>query len=64
MLFALSLCRLQLREHRGFVLEQPASASSWQLDEMNQLEPGVYQILLDMCRFGLRAAVGHTKISW
>lgn len=60
MRFAISLCRLQLKEGRGFILEQPRNATSWQLQEMMALleEPEVYKIYLDRCRFELRAARG------
>ena len=58
--FAVSLAELQVREGRGFILEQPAPATSWIRPKVRKLleNPEVYTVRADMCRFGLRAQCG------
>lgn len=58
--FCVSLAQLQIQEGRGFILEQPKTATSWGLDRVQALldQPGVHQVELDMCQFGLRAQSG------
>ena len=47
----------QLKEGRIFLHEHPASASSRRLGKMQKLmrKPGVYEVVVDQCMFGLRA---------
>ena len=58
--FSVSLAEMQINEGRGFILEQPAPATSWQRPKTRRLlqRPEVHRIRLDMCRFGLRAKCG------
>ena len=60
MRFCISLCKLQQKQGRGFILEQPRDATSWTMPEMVSLleEPEVYRLCLDLCQFGLRATKG------
>ena len=54
--FALQVYKFQLREGRHFLHEHPASASSWEAAEVQQLlrRTGVGQVTGDQCRYGLR----------
>ena len=58
--FSVSLAGLQMREGRGFILEQPAPATSWQGSRVRTLveNPEVHLVRADMCQFGLRAQCG------
>jgi len=58
--FSASLAEMQKREGRGFILEQPAPATSWQRPKIKRLldDEEVYTIRVDMCRYGLRAQCG------
>jgi hypothetical protein len=58
--FNVSLAELQMREGRGFILEQPAPATSWQRPIVRTLveNPEVHLVRADMCQFGLRAQCG------
>ena len=60
MRFCIELAFEQIKEGRGFILEQPKNATSWKLEVVEKLlsHPDVYTIHLDMCRFGLRAQRG------
>ena len=54
--FAMELCELQMELGNIFVFEHPLKADSW-LEEVVkrvQSKPGVHEILLDQCMFGLR----------
>ena len=58
--FTLMLVEEQISHNRAFLLEHPASATSWDHPTVKQLEqrPGVYQIVVDMCCFSLRTKEG------
>ena len=58
--FSASLAEMQKREGRGFILEQPAPATSWKRPKVKRLldDEEVYTIRVDMCRYGLRAQCG------
>ena len=58
--FALELAEVQHSNHRGFLLEHPAPASSWQDQKAKRLRerPDVYTIRLDMCAFALTTKEG------
>jgi hypothetical protein len=58
--FSVSLAEMQMREGRGFILEQPAPATSWQKPRVRKLveNPEVHLVRADMCQFGLRAQCG------
>ena len=64
-LFALDLALLQLKAGRHFQIENPAISAAWTLDEVVKFRerPDVLEVVVDMCRFGLRAADGglHRK---
>ena len=53
--FAVELARLQHQGGRGFVFEHPWLASSWKLTDLKELmvEKGIFEVRLDMCRFGM-----------
>ena len=61
--FSNELATEQMNEGRGFVLEQPKPATSWQRPSTLTLldHPDVYRIYLDQCRFALRAHKGPFK---
>ena len=61
--FSNELAMEQMNEGRGFVLEQPKPATSWQRPSTLTLldHPDVYRIYLDQCRFALRAHKGPFK---
>ena len=58
--FSVSLAEIQMKEGRGFILEQPAPATSWQRPKVRKLVENldVYLVRADMCQFGLRAQCG------
>ena len=58
--FALSLARLQLRNGRHFILENPVGSESWSLPEIIKFleEEEAKLARFDQCRFNLRSAVG------
>jgi len=58
--FSVSLAEMQMREGRGFILEQPAPATSWQKPRVQKLveNPEVHLVRADMCQCGLRAQCG------
>jgi hypothetical protein len=64
-IFALDLAKLQLRSGRHFLIENPATSAAWNLDEVVEFRerPDVLEVVVDMCRFGLRGADGglHRK---
>ena len=53
--FSVSLADLQMGERRGFILEQPAPATSWQRPRVRTLveNPEVHLVRAGMCQFGL-----------
>ena len=55
--FALEIYDLQLKAGRHFLLEHPATATSWQEPGMQDLcsRPGVSVMVGDQCRYGLQA---------
>ena len=63
--FALSLARLQLRNGRHFILENPVGSESWSLLEIIKFleEEEAKLARFDQCRFNLRSADGwlHKK---
>ena len=63
--FALSLARLQLRNGRHFILENPVGSESWSLPEIIKFleEEEAKLARFDQCRFNLRSADGwlHKK---
>eukprot|EP00435_Cladocopium_sp_Y103_P020466 s1075_g5.t1 len=58
--FSAGLAEMQMRDGRGFILEQPAPATSWKRPKVKKLldNDEVYTIRVDMCRYGLRAQCG------
>jgi hypothetical protein len=58
--FALSLARLQLRNGRHFILENPVGSESWSLPEIIKFleEEEAKLARFDQCRFNLRSADG------
>ena len=62
--FSVLIARIQLRSGRGFLFEHPKGATSWSLPALEQLraEPGVHEISLDMCRFGLKTSRGQPAL--
>ena len=59
-LFVLDLARYQKRHKRGFLLEHPAYAVSWDDESLQDLydDPDVYFIVVHMCEFQLRTRDG------
>ena len=55
--FAISIAMSQLKAGKHFLLEHPASASSWKDSWMMRLEkmPGVIKVTADQCMYGLEA---------
>eukprot|EP00971_Amphidinium_carterae_P242037 4805384-Amphidinium_carterae.1 len=55
--FAVFMAREQAVTERFFILEHPAGASSWKLDEVQSLkqDTGAEMIVFDQCRFNLRS---------
>ena len=56
--FCLELCEIQERAGRYYLLEQPASATSWKHQSMIRFltqATGAILTTCDMCRFGLKA---------
>ena len=53
--FAVEMCRLQMKGGRGFVLEHPWLARSWEMEPFKSFstELGVLMVRLDMCRYGM-----------
>ena len=55
----MSLCvrvaEYQMRRGRGFLLEHPEGASSWELDSVREIlgRPGVLSGVADLCQYGL-----------
>lgn len=58
---ALDLCDEQYNEKRGFLLEHPRQATSWQKKRSHKLlqRPGIFSVVVDMCTFGLRTVYGY-----
>ena len=54
--FAVQVCQWQHDHGRGFILEQPLSASSWKEKTVCKLEQsqGVFGVVVDQCQYGLR----------
>ena len=52
---AVKACKLQMKTGNMFIMEHPASASSWTTDEMKSLTSvkGVTCLVLDQCMYGL-----------
>ena len=63
--FALKLARIQLREQRRFILENPIGSESWSLPEVIKFleEEEAKLARFDQCRFNLRSDTGmlHKK---
>ena len=59
--FALSICTLQDKCRRGFILEHPQSANSWSDPLAVELmqRPQVVSSVFDQCRYGLVAPGGQ-----
>ena len=55
--FAVEVCQVQRRAGRGFLMEHPQAATSWEVEAVKQLiaETDVQTTVLDMCRFGMQA---------
>ena len=49
----------QYHAHRVFAFEHPASATSWELPEVQQVAqlPEVHRVLFDQCMVGLKSKV-------
>ena len=58
---AIEECRRQHVQGRWFIFEHPKLATSWKEKEVQELKnlPGVFEVDLDMCRFGLRSQDRH-----
>ena len=56
--FCVQVYRMQLAAKRHFVHEHPATATSWQMDEMKELmmEPMVDAEVIHMCAYGMKSA--------
>ena len=61
--FALEVALHQIRNGRLFVLEQPDTARSWQLEALKVVakQPGVERVRFDQCSYGLR--IGNGELS-
>ena len=63
----MSLCvrvaEYQMRRGRGFLLEHPEGASSWELDSVREIlgRPGVLSGVADLCQYGLAVKGGEPK---
>ena len=55
--WVMRLCAMQARANRYFVFEHPASATSWEMAEIQKVRemPGVVRVKFDMCQFGMEA---------
>ena len=56
LIFAAQCCWDQIERGMFFLHEHPATASSWSMDVVRELEahPGVHVVTGDMCRWGMR----------
>ena len=59
--FAIEVARLQLRGGRHYLMENPRSSMAWKLEIMEDFvqSTGALEVVVDMCRFGLRAPDGE-----
>ena len=56
--FSVRVALLQIANGRGFMFEHPLAAKSWTTTSLKDLRntEGVFEIKLDMCRFGLKTS--------
>ncbi|CAK9043510.1 unnamed protein product [Durusdinium trenchii] len=63
--FAIEVALLQRRGGRHYLMENPKSSLAWKLDIMEEfvVSTGALEVIVDMCRFGLRGPDGdlHKK---
>ena len=62
--FSVLIAYIQLRAGRGFLFEHPRHAASWTTKELHRLrqEEGVFEVPVDLCRFGLKTSAGHPAL--
>ena len=59
--FSMDCAAEQVRRRQRFVFEHPAGATSWKQPSVNRVRqlPGVYEVVFDMCQFGLCTKVNY-----
>ena len=55
--FVMRVCATQVREHRYFLSEHPAMATSWRMADVKKVQgmDCVETVQMDVCRFGMSA---------
>ena len=59
--FAIEVAQLQLKSGRHYLMENPRSSMAWKLEVMEDFvtSTGALKVVVDMCRFNLRAPGGE-----
>ncbi|CAK9020086.1 unnamed protein product [Durusdinium trenchii] len=59
--FAIEVAQLQLKSGRHYLMENPRSSMAWKLEVMEDFvtSTGALEVVVDMCRFNLRAPGGE-----